>query len=51
MGPCVAIRVGISTGQVAAVLLGKCRRFYCIYGDTVNTAGFGFSRTIVTDRD
>jgi len=28
------LQVGISSGEVASVVLGKCRRFYCIYGDT-----------------
>jgi len=28
------LQVGISSGEAAGVVLGKCRRFYCIYGDT-----------------
>ena len=32
------IKVGISSGPAAGVVLGRCRRFYCVYGDTVNTA-------------
>jgi class 3 adenylate cyclase len=33
-----AMKVGLSIGPVAGIVLGSCRRFYCIYGDTVNTA-------------
>ena len=32
------IKVGISNGPAAGVVLGRCRRFYCVYGDTINTA-------------
>jgi class 3 adenylate cyclase len=32
------IKVGISSGPAAGVVLGRCRRFYCVYGDTINTA-------------
>ena len=34
----VRMKVGLSSGPAAGVVLGRCRRFYCIYGDTVNTA-------------
>jgi len=27
-------QVGLSAGEAAGVVLGKCRRFYCVYGDT-----------------
>jgi class 3 adenylate cyclase len=33
-----AMKVGLNIGPVAGIVLGTCRRFYCIYGDTVNTA-------------
>ncbi len=33
-----AMKVGLSIGPVAGIVLGSCRRFYCIYGDTVNVA-------------
>jgi class 3 adenylate cyclase len=33
-----AMKVGLSIGPVAGIVLGSCRRFYCIYGDTVNAA-------------
>ena len=29
----IQARVGISAGVVAALILGVCRRFYCIYGE------------------
>jgi hypothetical protein len=32
------MKVGINAGPVACVVLGTCRRFYCVYGNTVNTA-------------
>jgi class 3 adenylate cyclase len=32
------LKVGISSGPVAGVVIGQHRRFYCLYGDTVNTA-------------
>ena len=35
----LTVRVGVSCGPVAIVILGVCRRFCCIYGDTVNVAG------------
>jgi len=28
------MKVGINCGPVASVVLGKCRRFYCVYGNT-----------------
>ena len=33
----VFLQVGLSGGEAAGVVLGKCRRFYCIYGDTGET--------------
>ena len=32
------LQVGISSGPAAGIVLGSCRRFWCVYGDTVNTA-------------
>jgi class 3 adenylate cyclase len=32
------LKVGISSGPAAGIVLGSCRRFWCVYGDTVNTA-------------
>ena len=32
------MQVGISSGPAAGVVMGRCRRFYCVYGDTINTA-------------
>ena len=32
------MKVGLSIGPVAGIVLGSCRRFYCVYGDTVNVA-------------
>jgi len=32
------LSVGIHCGPAACVVLGKCRRFFCVYGNTVNTA-------------
>jgi class 3 adenylate cyclase len=32
------LRVGIAAGPAAGVVIGAHRRFYCLYGDTVNTA-------------
>jgi len=32
------MKVGINCGSVEGAVLGKCRRFYCVYGDTINTA-------------
>ena len=32
------LRVGVSSGPVAGIVLGACRRFYCVYGPTVNRA-------------
>jgi len=26
------LQVGLSAGEAAGVVLGKCRRFYCVYG-------------------
>merc|ERR1719199_1551507 len=34
----LSLRVGISAGSVAGIVLGVCRRFYCVYGPTVNRA-------------
>ena len=34
----LVLSVGIHSGPVACVILGKCRRFYCLYGSTVNQA-------------
>ena len=36
--PAPQIKVGVSSGPAAGVVLGRCRRFYCVYGDTINTA-------------
>ncbi len=30
--------MGVSCGPAAGAVLGEHRRFYCIYGDTVNLA-------------
>ena len=32
------LRVGISCGPLAGAVIGAVRSFYCLYGDTVNTA-------------
>ncbi len=37
-GAPLRLRVGISSGPVAGAVIGQHRRFYCLYGDTVNTA-------------
>jgi class 3 adenylate cyclase len=37
-GTRLQMQVGINSGPVAGALLGKVRRFYNIYGDTINTA-------------
>ena len=28
----LAMKVGLSAGPVAGIVMGSCRRFYCIYG-------------------
>ena len=37
-GDGLTLHVGIANGPVGCVLLGRCRRFYCIYGNPVNLA-------------
>lgn len=37
-GEPVKIRIGIHSGPAKSGLLGKCRRRYCFFGDTVNVA-------------
>lgn len=37
-GASLWLRVGISCGPVAGAVIGSLRAFYCLYGDTVNTA-------------
>ena len=32
------LKVGVASGPAAGVVIGLHRRFYCLYGDTVNTA-------------
>jgi hypothetical protein len=34
----LALRVGISHGEAAGAVIGSHKSFYCLYGDTVNTA-------------
>jgi class 3 adenylate cyclase len=34
----ISVHMGLCSGPVAGIVLGKCRRFYCVYGDTVNVA-------------
>jgi hypothetical protein len=34
----VSMQVGLSTGPLAGIVLGERRRFYCVYGHTVNEA-------------
>ena len=34
--PGVQVRVGLSRGPIATIVLGICRRYYGIYGNTVN---------------
>ena len=37
-GQTVEMKVGVNCGCVAGIVLGKCRRFYCLYGDAMNVA-------------
>ena len=37
-GEGLALQVGLHCGEVAGALVGAHRRFYCLYGDAVNTA-------------
>jgi hypothetical protein len=31
----LAMKVGLSSGPAAGIVLGRCRRFYCIYGPSL----------------
>jgi class 3 adenylate cyclase len=37
-GAAMWLRVGVACGPAAGAVIGSLRSFYCIYGDTVNTA-------------
>ena len=37
-GSPLCLKVGLASGPAAGVVIGSHRRFYCLYGDTVNTA-------------
>ena len=32
----IDVQIGLHTGKCAGTVLGTLRRFYCVYGDTVN---------------
>ena len=37
-GEALQLQIGVESGPVAGVVIGAHRRFYCLYGDTVNVA-------------
>ena len=34
----ISLKVGISHGDAAGAVIGSHKSFYCLYGDTINTA-------------
>ncbi|KAJ1486986.1 nucleotide cyclase [Baffinella frigidus] len=37
-GERLSVQAGLNCGPAAGAVVGKCRKFYCIYGDMLNTA-------------